>query len=101
MRLRAPAPKGAELMPVRFVLVALVLLVFGCGPGSPSNTPSTLITPSDIPANSARADGTAVSQLMKASGDVMVNLMDACDPDTFNAPPPAGVGPGMCVRNGG
>ena len=28
-------------------------------------------------------------------------MMDACDPDTFNAPPPAGVGPGSCVRSGG
>ena len=27
--------------------------------------------------------------------------MDACDPDTFNAPPPAGVGPGTCSRSGG
>jgi hypothetical protein len=38
---------------------------------------------------------------MKASGNVIVNLMDACDPETFNAPPPAGAGPGTCVRNGG
>ena len=28
-------------------------------------------------------------------------MMDACDPDTFNAPPPAGIGPGTCVRSGG
>ena len=28
-------------------------------------------------------------------------MMDACDPDTFNAPPPAGAGPGTCVRSGG
>ena len=89
-------------MPLRFVLVALVLLLFGCGPGSPSNTPSTLITPSGITSNGTLADGTAsVSHLMKASGDVIVNLMDACDPETFNAPPPAGAGPGTCVRNGG
>jgi hypothetical protein len=27
--------------------------------------------------------------------------MDACDPETFNAPPPAGAGPGTCERNGG
>src|SRR5262245_52449849 len=30
-----------------------------------------------------------------------VTLMDACDPDTFNAPPPAGAGPGTCERRGG
>jgi len=26
---------------------------------------------------------------------------DVCDPVTFNAPPPAGIGPGTCVRKGG
>jgi hypothetical protein len=88
-------------MSLRFVLVALVLLLFGCGPGSPSNSPSTLITPSGITASPTLAEQTGVSHLMKASGDVLVNLMDACDPETFNAPPPAGVGPGTCVRNGG
>ena len=88
-------------MPLRFVLVALVVLLFGCGPGSPSNTPSTLTIPSSITANPTLADGTAVSHLMKASGNVIVNLMDACDPETFNAPPPAGAGPGTCARNGG
>jgi len=79
----------------------LVLLLFGCGPGSPSNTPSPLTIPSNITANSAVADATAVNHLMKASGNVIVNLMDACDPETFNAPPPAGAGPGTCFRNGG
>ena len=30
-----------------------------------------------------------------------ITLFDACDPDTFNAPPPAGAGPGTCIRQGG
>jgi plastocyanin len=30
-----------------------------------------------------------------------VTMMDACDPETFNAPPPDGIGPGTCVRQGG
>ena len=88
-------------MPLRFALVALVLLLFGCGPGTTYNTSSTLSAPSAIAANPTLADGTAVNRLMKASGDVIVNLMDACDPETFNAPPPAGAGPGTCARNGG
>jgi hypothetical protein len=88
-------------MPLRFILVALVLLVFGCGPGSSSNTSSTLTIPSSIDANPTFAEGTTVSHVMKASGNVIVNLMDACDPETFNVPPPAGAGPGACVRNGG
>ena len=88
-------------MPMRFVLVACVLLLFGCGPGSEPKTSSTISGPSDVTANATLTNGTTVSHLMKASGNVMVNLMDACDPDTFNAPPPAGAGPGTCVRNGG
>src|SRR5215510_11311288 len=30
-----------------------------------------------------------------------ITIMDACDPDTFNAPPPLGIGPGTCSRHGG
>lgn len=88
-------------MPLRFVVAASVLLLFGCGPGELSKTASAPTAPSSLVAGSAVADATAVSHIMKASGDVIVSLMDACDPDTFNAPPPAGVGPGTCVRNGG
>ena len=40
-------------MPFRFFFVALVLLLFGCGPGSLSQTPSTLTTPSGVTANPA------------------------------------------------
>jgi hypothetical protein len=29
--------------------------------------------------------------------DVLVNILDACDPDTFNA----AIGPGTCLRSGG
>jgi hypothetical protein len=94
-------PKGAELMRFRFVLVPLVLLLFACGAEGPPSTPSALTAPSGITTNTALVDGASVSHLMKASGDVMVSLMDACDPETFNAPPPAGAGPGTCVRNGG
>src|SRR5262245_32625494 len=88
-------------MRFRFFVVALVLLLFGCGPGSLSQTSSTPTTPSSITANPALDVATTVNHLMKASGNVIVNLMDACDPETFNAPPPAGVGPGTCARNGG
>jgi hypothetical protein len=101
MQLREAAPKGVELMPFRFFFVALVLLLFGCGPGSLSQTPSTLTAPSGVTANPALDVGSTVNHLMKASGNVIVNLMDACDPQTFNAPPPAGAGPGTCARNGG
>ena len=30
-----------------------------------------------------------------------ITLFDGCDPDTFNLLPPAGAGPGTCIRQGG
>ena len=40
---------------------------------------------------------TAVSS---SGGKTIVEMTDDCDPATFNAPPPAGVGPGTCVGDG-
>jgi len=87
-------------MPLRLIVVVCsVMILFGCGTGEFANSPSTLTTPSGLSGGSAAAD--AVSHIMKASGNVIVTIMDACDPQTFNAPPPAGAGPGTCARNGG
>src|SRR3954465_13243841 len=36
-----------------------------------------------------------------ANDGLNIRLRDDCDPATFNAPPPAGVGPGTCVGGGG
>ena len=49
----------------------------------------------DDPAGSVSADGDAA--LASAEVERRVNMMDACDPATFNAE----LGPGACVRNGG
>src|SRR3954468_13578252 len=35
-----------------------------------------------------------------AKDGLNIRLRDDCDPATFNAPPPAGVGPGTCVGDG-
>ena len=35
-----------------------------------------------------------------ASGGESVRMFDDCDVTSFNAPPPAGVGPGICVGDG-
>jgi hypothetical protein len=83
-------------MPLRYVVVS-VLLLSGCGQGELSNTPSALTAPSGVVPTSAAADATAASHAAKASGEVIVNMQDACDPDTFNA----AIAPGTCVRNGG
>jgi plastocyanin len=47
----------------------------------------------------ATADGSAAPSVLGGRGGTqrIIHLMDACDPETFNA----AVGPGTCVRNGG
>src|SRR4051812_49474157 len=43
----------------------------------------------------------APASVLGASSHRSVVMRDACDGPTFNAPPPAGIGPGTCARNGG
>jgi len=43
----------------------------------------------------------APASVLGASSHRTVVMRDACDGPSFNAPPPAGVGPGTCARNGG
>src|SRR5262249_13037928 len=91
-------PKGA-LMSIRsgfVVLCASVALAGACQcreslPASPSVSHPGRQTSSVAAARFAAATDQGKT----------VRLMDACDPDTFNAPPPVGVGPGTCSRSGG
>ncbi|MFL5756851.1 MAG: hypothetical protein ACJ77N_11195 [Chloroflexota bacterium] len=43
----------------------------------------------------------APASVLGASSHRTVVMRDACDGPSFNAPPPAGIGPGTCARNGG
>jgi hypothetical protein len=85
------------------IIIALALTV-GCersGP-TPDSSSRTTLSPSAVTPNSAAANaGVATAAATGELPDRIVSMMDACDPDTFNAPPPAGVGPGTCVRSGG
>jgi len=58
-------------------------------------------SPSASDHGQAISAGTAARFSAEAEKGKTVSLMDACDPDTFNAPPPAGIGPGTCSRQGG
>jgi plastocyanin len=67
--------------------------IFGCGestklPSSPSATPS---------ANQANAVITGSAFVPMSNTQRAINILDACDPDSFNA----ALGAGTCVRNGG
>jgi plastocyanin len=66
-----------------------------CGQNAPADTSLTPSAPSAVtgaPAGSSRLSA------LQGRTDVIVNMHDACDPDTFNEPP---LEPGTCVRNGG
>jgi hypothetical protein len=79
-----------------FVLLCAcsVLGTFGCE----SRGPTTPASPA-VSAGGSAAPGAGGIQTAFANGreDVLVNMLDACDPDTFNAV----LGPGTCTRSGG
>ena len=84
-------------MSLRLVLGFSAVVLFGCSKGqsSPDIAPSP-IGPSGLRA-SAVANSTPTSHASSVPREVMVNMQDACDPDTFNA----AIGPGTCVGAGG
>jgi hypothetical protein len=78
-------------------LVAAIAVAIGCESRSPlPASPSS--SDQGNPLSIAAPGGTPQSA---ANHEHAVTLFDACDPDTFNAPPPAGAGPGTCSRSGG
>lgn len=89
------------MKPRPFVLASFVLplaAIVACngGPTAPATDRVPSVNPSALasPAGPASAGPVAL-----ASGPLerLVNMLDACDPETFNAV----LGPGTCVRSGG
>jgi plastocyanin len=84
-------------VPLHIVAAGLATaFIFGCSdstmsPSSPSATPSA------NRANAVVADSASVAMTTMGHGQRTINILDACDPETFNA----AIGPGTCVRNGG
>jgi hypothetical protein len=73
--------------------------VFGCSPSTESPT-SPSATPSDSRADAATsgpASASATTMAAGGHGQRAVTMMDACDPDSFNA----ALGAGTCTRKGG
>jgi len=84
------------MMSRRLVLVSIiaqVALVVACSrsPVEPASAPSTAGPAAAIAANAPAA------ALAGGRQDVRVNMLDACDPGSFNA----AIGAGTCVRSGG
>ena len=85
-----------------FIRVLAAVAVCGClaacdKPGSPSSESSLPVAPSSVsdPQQVAPASGAMTSAI--GSTNVLISMLDNCDPTTFNA----NIRPGACVRNGG
>jgi hypothetical protein len=77
-------------------IIPLFALVIACG-RSPIEPASA--APGRSASTAAVPPGAPLGPTAAAAGrqDVLVNMLDACDPDSFNAV----LGPGSCVRSGG
>ncbi len=74
-----------------------VLVAVGCDKGAPTAPKSPAVSSAVSAAPSAGGGPSIHTAFANGRDDVRVNMLDACDPDTFNAV----IGPGTCIRNGG
>jgi plastocyanin len=84
-----------RILPVVVLLGGVFAVVAACeqSPAAPSPATTASVTQS-----SAALGGATPPQMVTAArSNIMVNMHDACEPDSFNA----AAGPGTCVRNGG
>ena len=90
-------------LPVVASIALFSALAVGCERGGsvPDTSSRTPLSPSAVAPDSAVTNAGGPSASTPGLPDRLVSMMDACDPETFNAPPPAGAGPGTCVRSGG
>lgn len=81
-----------------FALCTLVGSLFACdrAPVAPTAETAARGVP-PVAAGPVASGRTAAAASAPGRENVLVNMLDACDPDTFDA----AVGPGTCVRNGG
>jgi len=80
-----------------FVLLIPIALMLACNRiTSPSATDVGVRGAASTEMSSTNGSA-ALSAVKKSSVERLVNIEDACDPETFNA----AIGPGTCVRSGG
>jgi hypothetical protein len=79
-------------------LIAGLATAFAVGCSDSATSPvGPSAGPSSSLGSSADAAGAALTQAVKGNAQRVIDLFDACDPETFNA----ALGPGTCTRNGG
>src|SRR5690242_1018740 len=89
---------GGDMRRRVLVLLAATALAASCdrGPSAPT-PPSTVGSPSSSGLSASTGASSATTQAIAGGLERPITMMDACDPDTFNA----AIGPGTCVRPGG
>lgn len=84
-------------MGLRYIAaISLPLLVCACGQQQPDRMSASPTAPSAAALASTSSTPVA-SHASRVDGNVTVSMMDACDPDSFNAV----IGAGACTRSGG
>jgi plastocyanin len=85
------------MMVRNFAIVGTFMLAAACGrsPAAPS-VDGMPLSPSAAPAP-ANQGAPAATAAVRGREEIVVNMQDACDPDTFNA----ALGAGTCLRSGG
>ena len=78
-------------------LVAAVAVAIGCE----SRTPLPVSPSTSDRGNTMSTAAPGETPQSIANHEHAVTLLDGCDPDTFNLPPPDGAGPGTCIPAGG
>ena len=77
------------------LLSSFACVAVACGQNQSADTGFTPSAPSAVAAAPAGPSRTGLASL-QGRDDVTVNMLDACDPETFNT-----LGEGTCIRNGG
>jgi plastocyanin len=77
------------------VVVVAVAFMMACDRGPSAVDHGSPLSPSAV--SSSAPSPATVAASAQGRQDVVVNMQDACDPDTFNA----AIGPGTCLRAGG
>jgi hypothetical protein len=83
---------------IRVLAVVAAAVCLACDmSGTPRSESSSLVGPSSVSEPRQQTPATSPIARINGSSNVIINMLDNCDPDTFNAV----IGPGTCVREGG
>lgn len=84
-------------LPVVALLAGSFAIIAACDHSPAAPSPDSAASVPSASAAAPNGPGTSPTVGTEARQNIMVNMHDACEPDSFNA----AAGPGTCIRNGG